>query len=284
LSGLQAGSTANGISVRSGNVTVKGFVINHFAQYGISLDCPSAVCDAPGSLSVYGSYIGTDTTGSVAIGNKGGIYLRAHESLNDTINPDSHIGGTGANERNVISGNHFNGIVVNSPETWTDIRIVNNYIGTNASGSAAVPNGTNGIYVLGTFDSVYGSDTKVYIGGASIPERNVISGNRENGIQLDEHKFKTRILGNHIGTNASGVADVGNAHNGVFVNKKTSILSIEIGGTTAGAGKSHFRKRPERNLLRRFAGENLGKSNRNKSSRHSCSSQRAARNLCSRCV
>jgi hypothetical protein len=80
--------------------------------------------------------------------------------------------------------------------------VAGNYVGTNAGGSAAAPNGGQGVLVQSSAN---------VIGGTSSRDRNVISGNTKNGVQLyTTAAWGTKILGNFIGTNASGNAALAN--------------------------------------------------------------------------
>lgn len=239
LSGGAAGAGANGLTIIRGNVVIKGFIINNFSQYGISLQCPNMAsdCSSFGALSVYGSYIGTTADGLSPLGNANGIYLRTHEVFGQSILTASNIGGTAANQRNVISGNTFNGIVIDSPQSFNDVRVVNNYIGTNPGGSGAVPNGTNGIYLLDTTPgSARPSGIDVYLGGPASAERNIISGNGDSGIRIDQPDIDLWIRGNYIGTNAAGTGDLGNAQNGVYLTESQSGSGNQIGGKASGEG------------------------------------------------
>ncbi len=93
--------------------------------------CPYFAISA-GTAVIRGCYIGTDVTGQTALGNATGI----------RIFQNSVIGGTTASDRNVISGNNSYGIFAAGQAT-----IVGNFIGTNASGTAAMPNLNDGIFV-----------------------------------------------------------------------------------------------------------------------------------------
>ena len=89
-----------------------------------------------------------------------------------------------------------------------DVTIDGNYIGLALDGTTVVANKGDGI-TLG-FSS---GDT---LGGTSTADRNVISGNGLNGIDLSGSAGNT-IEGNYIGTNAAGTLDRGNTGNGVLV-------------------------------------------------------------------
>ncbi len=118
----------------------------------------------------------------------------------------------------VINRFSGNGIELRSKGNNT---IIGNFIGTNATGTAALPNGGSGISILDPT-----SDT---IGGALASNRNIISGNTTNGISIDQNDSKASspgssapsfniIQGNYIGTDTSGTAALGNGSNGVSIN------------------------------------------------------------------
>ncbi|HEY9405680.1 MAG TPA: Calx-beta domain-containing protein [Pyrinomonadaceae bacterium] len=161
---------------------------------------------------VRGNYIGTDAAGAKAIeGYQGGIGVTVN-GMNNTV------GGTTAAARNVISGTGV-GISFSS-----DTKVQGNYIGTDATGSFAVPNST-GIEVNAA------SNSPVVIGGTEPGARNVISGNTGYGIYLRlSNGGSGAVQGNYIGTDASGSYAVGNRI-GVAVGTSGAI----IGGTTAAA-------------------------------------------------
>jgi len=107
-------------------------------------------------------------------------------------------------------------------ENFSGNDIEGNFIGTNAAGTAAVPN----------HDGMRINVASQTIGGASPAARNVISGNTANGILLDSGAAIT-VQGNYIGTNAAGTGGVPNGANGIFMNFSNNST---IGGTAAGAG------------------------------------------------
>ncbi|MGA9348307.1 MAG: right-handed parallel beta-helix repeat-containing protein, partial [Anaerolineae bacterium] len=115
---------------------------------------------------IIGNYIGTDASGVVALENsRSGILIGLGAQGNV-------IGGTASGEGNVISGNGSRGIYIYASGTVSNT-ISGNYIGTNATGNAALGNQRDGIYI--------GEPT----GGAQgniIGPGNVIAHNSENGI------------------------------------------------------------------------------------------------------
>jgi hypothetical protein len=102
--------------------------------------------------------------------------------------------------------------------------IAGNYIGSfNADGSAGgLGNVQDGIYVQ--------SNNNI-IGGATAADRNVISGNLDNGIQL-RAASGNQILGNYIGTNATASNPLGNDLSGIRLSNNSS--NNVIGTATAG--------------------------------------------------
>lgn len=80
--------------------------------------------------------------------------------------------------------------------------IQNCYIGTDPTGTFALPNGLDGIAARGV------------INGAEI-DGNIISGNRGNGIYIEGH-YHFRITNNRIGTGRGGRA-IGNGANGIDI-------------------------------------------------------------------
>ncbi|MCA8990001.1 MAG: hypothetical protein KDA78_20310, partial [Planctomycetaceae bacterium] len=156
---------------------------------------------------IQGNYIGTNISGSAALGNKRGLYIQSDGNI---------IGGAEAGSGNLISGNSMEGIRLENSKQNT---IQGNLIGTAASGTAALGNGTDGIFLLDSTDTS--------IGGLVSTQRNVISGNN-NGIYI-EKGADIRVLGNYIGTDILGSADLGNSSNGVSLLNTNNNL---IGGTS----------------------------------------------------
>ena len=128
------------------------------------------------------------------------------------------VGGVGAGQRNVISGNLGQGIEFQGSSA-TGGMVVNNYIGTNPSGTSALPNQINGILI--------GNGA----GHEVIGPGNVISGNGDIGIELLDASGVV-IIGNFIGTDASGTQALGNTGAGICVDAGSS--SNTIGGMASG--------------------------------------------------
>ncbi len=175
----------------------------------------------PAEMAIQGNRIGTDAAGAFAIPNEGyGLHIVGAS--------EAQIGGTSETARNVISGNLLDGIFITKFITVaaTGNVIQGNYIGTDATGTRAVPNLKSGIALE------YAEATQ--IGGTGPGEGNVISGNFLHGIDLalTANAMKNLIYGNRIGANAFGNGPVGNGLAGIHIPLNTH--GALIGGTGAG--------------------------------------------------
>jgi titin len=101
------------------------------------------------------------------------------------------------------------------------------FIGTDASGSVALPN-RGGVLVGGTdkFD-VEGAR----IGGLNPASRNILSGNSQVGVGFAFRSLSSFVQGNLIGTNVQGLGAVPNE-----VGVAVQGFGIQVGGRTPGAG------------------------------------------------
>jgi hypothetical protein len=143
--------------------------------------------DGGGCALVQGNYIGLGADGSTAIAN-GGDGIDTDSSSSRVV-----IGGSTASARNVVSGNTEDGIALEGD----DHTVQGNYIGTNAAGNAARPNGDGTANAAGIF-IFFGSGNLV--GGTNPGEGNLIAFNAASGIALfggDGNRF----LGNRIHSN-----------------------------------------------------------------------------------
>ena len=160
---------------------------------------------------VSGNYIGTDVTGVTALRNGGyGIQLVGACSRN-LIGTDAD-GRRDAAERNVVSGNR-SGFRMAGSVTGADNRIAGNYFGVDAGGNTALPNEVNALNFEGDATAtIVGTDGD---GVRDATERNVISGNGEDGIRIISDDV--RVSGNFIGVGADGTTALGNGKRGIFL-------------------------------------------------------------------
>ena len=160
---------------------------NVFAN-GLRLSAPFGEA---GNHVVQGNFFGTDSSGMRALGGGWGVEI--------ADSTDNLIGGTDPAERNLISGNALDGVLI--ANTSFRNRIVGNLIGTDASGTRPLPNG-EGILCCG---SGFGDDNTI--------EHNVIAFNRGEGVVIvGGPSFETvgnAILGNSIFANGDIGIDLG---------------------------------------------------------------------------
>ncbi len=180
--GTSALGNSVGIDLFAGRVGADGSDIDPVAERNvISGNLYAGVWVFGSNCVVAGNYIGTDVTGEVALSNGSatgeayGVVLQGNDNIIGT-NGDG-IGD--AFERNIISGQFGDGIIVGDG-SYGNV-IAGDYIGTDKTGTIALGNGT-GINLGGD------SGTRVGVDGHDpylADERNIISGNR-NGIDLYE--------------------------------------------------------------------------------------------------
>ncbi|HQU41817.1 MAG TPA: Ig-like domain-containing protein, partial [Pirellulales bacterium] len=122
-----------------------------------------------------------------------GIYLNAANSM----------------VRGLVIQNFFDSGILAISAVGTDV-IAGNYIGTDATGSQSAPNGFCGIEIDNSPNNT--------IGGTSSGDRNVISGNYAYGIEIvGSGSTGNRVMGNYVGTDATGTKSLGNSETGVFI-------------------------------------------------------------------
>lgn len=215
-----SGLAADGLRILSGSTHIRGFVINGF----VGNDPHAGIYVGPqGGNVIEGCYIGTDKTGTQGAGNQIGIFVRQS--------------GTTLIVRNLISGNRNEGIRAfpNSNHMQTEtVTVQGNFIGTDVTGTMAVPNGT--AITPGTsifWSAVSVSCPNALIGGTSPGEGNLVSGNGRtdpgyimNGVYAVG--IGSRVFGNFIGTTVSGAAALPNFGAGVKSN-------ATVGGPEPGA-------------------------------------------------
>ena len=161
------------------------------------------------SNTVVGNLIGTDLSGTKAFGNTGnGVFLPG--------GANNRIGGLDPRDRNIISANRNNGVTINGPGTRN--LVTGNYVGTDVSGTIALGNNGFGISMeLGGFNNVV--------------QGNLSSGNGRDGICIsDPGSSYNAILGNRIGTDATGTNAIPNGGCGVLVNVLGGTSFNRIGG------------------------------------------------------
>ena len=208
-----ANGTGIVISQSAANSTIGGHLEAHrniiSGNTGAGIDL-SGLSGTAGNRIV-GNFIGTDVTGTQALGNGIGV------QLSDGVQNNT-VGSSTAVERNVISGNGT-GVRIAGADTQQNA-IYGNYIGTDLTGGLAIPN-TTGVHILNgaRFNSV---------GGTATSQGNVISANSVYGVDLNDADDNA-VYQNLIGVTASGDVALGNATG----------VSIRDGASTNFVGNSN---------------------------------------------
>jgi len=181
------------------------------AYTGISLVTSASLSD----VVIQGNRIGTNGAGTASLGNGYGIYMigNIHNVL---------IGGTASGAGNLISGN-FGGI---SSYDADSVTIQGNSVGTDVTGSYAIPNQTTGVVVA------HATATNVLIGGTVPGAGNLISGNGKQGVYIAETNGPVLVEGNTIGTDRTGAYAIGNGGIGIEL---IAASGTTIGGTEPAA-------------------------------------------------
>ncbi len=245
--GLNAAGTAaipnsNGMFVTVPNVTIGttagGNAIsgNQFSGILTGAQTPgggsTTILATPTGTLIQNNRIGTNLAGTFAIANGGdGVTINAG---------NAQIGGTGASQGNLLSGNTSAGVSMGlastrgaSPQYITqssNVIVEGNTIGLNAAGTAAIPNVNAGVRV---------NSANARIGGTVPGAGNVIAGNTGAGIAVGRSTLGAnvsagtgaQILGNFIGTDAAGAASIGNGSDGIRI---INVSTVTVGSPGAG--------------------------------------------------
>jgi hypothetical protein len=198
-----------------------GNFISGNSEYGVEITGVGA-----GNNQVASNWIGLDFTGAAALPNGAdGVWLGGGASGN-TVGGYIQVNTTPIPAGNDISGNGGNGITIADATSQIDV-LQGNQIGTDASGEKAVGNKLDGI-------SLNGVSTQ--IGGTSATDKNVISANGTNGVEIATVGgfVPNSLLGNYIGTDATGQLALGNAADGILVDAGAQVDTV--GGNAKGAG------------------------------------------------
>ena len=165
LYGAGAGTGANGLTLAGNGITVKGLIIGGFSGDGIEVTGNNDLVES--------NYIGIDSTGNDALGNGGAGVAIFDGATGNTI------GGTTAGSGNVISANAGDG--VDDIDANSNV-IVGNWIGTNATGTAALANSGDGVFVSGSSSVIIGG-TAAGAGNLDLRQRH----QRHRNQRLDAH-------------------------------------------------------------------------------------------------
>jgi CSLREA domain-containing protein len=206
--GSVAQGNSLGVLVAATNTTIGG--TNDNARNVISGNTGNGVTVSGTGNKVLGNYIGLDASGNLARANLRGVVVAANSNT---------IGALG---RNVVSGNTLVGVAISSASNNT---VDGNYIGTDADGGTAVPNGGGGLQIVG--GATPASSNSI--------TSNVVSGNTGFGVEINGSTSApaataNTLTGNVIGMVATEEHALGNTGPGVNIAALSGIGNNTIGG------------------------------------------------------
>ncbi len=209
-------ATASDRLIIGGSSSLERNVVGNSASPGILLDGGT-------DTVIRGNYIGVQADGVTPAPNFDGIDVSGATGL--------RIGGAGANEGNVVSGNAGAGITLDNVTVGTQVR--GNLIGVAADGATPAPNGWIGVNIMT-------GATATTIGGRGPGEANTIAHNGDDGVRALMSVELPEIIGNRIYENGGLGIDIG--LNGVnppdagdldgHPNQPTLLAARSSGGTT----------------------------------------------------
>ncbi len=210
------GNAADGVTCDGAGAGIYSSVLSGNGRVGVLVGGPGS------GAEIDGDDIGTNAAGTAALGNGiGGVFAYQGGQVNLRDLPPDASGPV----PDVISGNGGNGVTVigaaNQLSNVTDCRI-----GTNAAGTAALPNSDDGIALLDGVTNFTVVDS-------------IISGNAGNGVSLTGSATTLNLIENQnkIGVAANGSA-LGNGGNGVLITggAHDNIVGGRIGPNTGTPG------------------------------------------------
>ncbi|HZJ14326.1 MAG TPA: hypothetical protein VFD27_04715, partial [Chthoniobacteraceae bacterium] len=167
------------------------------------------------SVTVSGCFIGINAAGTAAARNTA-AGIRCELAV-------ATIGGTGTNDRCVISGNLGAGIdgQTDGSNQGSPITVLNSYIGLGANGMTAVPNGGDGIRAVPSV-----SAAALTVGSTVAGSGNFISANGGAGIRTQR---SATIKRNTIGLGVDGTTARGNTQDGIVIAASASVIGFGAG-------------------------------------------------------
>lgn len=193
----------DGISIEGG----LGSQVSGLSVYNFAIGSGITVKDFAAGCQVWGNHVGTDANGLQGLSNLAGIV-----SFGSSLNI---FGGRRTWRRNVTCANDSAGIALASGSFLNSI--LGNFVGTDAYGANAIPNGY-GVFVTDT--------SLLNLIGDTLEARNLISGNDGPGIAFNDSTDDINtVRSNWIGVDVTGLTALPN-HIGVRIGKQVSLVSI----------------------------------------------------------
>lgn len=168
-----------------------GNVFGTWASNGIQIATANSTLQPPSSNVVQGNFVGTDASGTRRL-SPGQVGIAIGETVGNTGAATGNVIGGGApGEGNVIVGAGLAGIFIQTDET--DVFVEGNLIGTDASGTVALPNASG----------VVASSGGGVIGGTAAGEGNRIEFSTRDGIAVSGATTVFAMLGNALYANGT---------------------------------------------------------------------------------
>jgi hypothetical protein len=170
---------------------------------------------------IQNNLIGTNSIGTQFLPNAGDGVLISSADANV-------VGGNSDFAENVISGNSGDGVaIVDAASNFVE----KNFIGVGVDDSTRLPN-RNGVVLIGANGNTIGGVQTV--GNQQNSLGNVISANTLGGISFSDQANSNQVLGNMIGTDLTGKANLGNGDDGIEIADSSSNqigdVSTSVGG------------------------------------------------------
>ena len=231
--GAPAGNSGDGVYVTGSNNTIAQNVISANTGNGVTLH-------GAATNTIAANRIGTNAAGSAALGNgQSGIWITSASTGNEiggtvytntagqsndptgnkgTTTPTFVVPALG----NVISGNGADGVLIDALSVNNTLN--GNFIGTTATGVAALGNAGDGVAINGA-----GLNALIGCGVTNNPfvYYNVVSGNAGNGLHITSSDNVT-VQGNFFGIGADNTTLVANAGDGILVDGSSH--NTQVGG------------------------------------------------------
>jgi len=257
--GLNAAGTgalgnANGLGFSSaaanlvgGTVAGARNIISGNFNYGVFMMGSGTV-----SNTIQGNYIGTDPTGTLALGNYDAVYL----SLATT----NLIGGTQAGAGNLISGNTGDGVLFASGASWNIIQ--GNFLGTKFDGTNAMGNANHNIELDASSNTNFVGGTAAGAGNRIAYAKSIYAGVRvrassANNLIRGNAIFGNGALGITLGSTTQNVnvdceegVPSGSANNG----QNYPVITNVVGGAASTLIRGYLDSAPNKTYQMEFFG------------------------------
>lgn len=201
---IEGGGGGEGLTINSGNNVIRGLSLYNWGRQ-IFLQGSRAKHNR-----IEGNFIGLNGNGDCLSAKGEGITMRTNAS-------HTMVGGTTPQARNVVGCTSEDGIELFGKDVDFNV-MIGNFVGVKQDGKSKAGTRADG------FDVAEGASDN-QIGGPTAAERNIISGNGRDGIEISHQTLTNNntVAGNYIGLDVTGTVPVGNDNNGItmedFINR-----------------------------------------------------------------